>query len=104
MGPLKSDLTIYRSLRNLFSSQGEVLKPYSQSVWVYATIKSIAMNIARTPFVAYQGKYGDAEGKEVIEWPEEYKVFSQPNPFMSMEILIEAISTYLDLRGKYFLS
>ena len=45
------------------------------------------MNIARTPFVAYQGKYGDAE-KEVIEWPEEYKVFSQPNPFMSMEILI----------------
>ena len=103
VGPLKDDLTIYRSLRNLFSSQGEVLKPYSQSVWVYATIKSIAMNIARTPFVAYQGKYGDAEGKEVIEWPEEYKVFSQPNPFMSMEILIEAISTYLDLRGEVFL-
>ena len=70
VGPLKDDLTIYRSLRNLFASQGEVLKPYSQSVWVYATIKSIAMNISRTPFVAYQGKYGDAEGKEVIEWPQ----------------------------------
>lgn len=103
VGPLRDDLIIYRSLRNLFSSQGEVLKPYSQSVWVYATIKSIAMNISRTPFVAYQGKYGDAEGKEVIEWPQEYKVFSRPNPFMSMEMLIEAVSTYLDLRGEAFL-
>ena len=103
VGPLRDDLTIYRSLRNLFASQGEVLKPYSQSVWVYATIKSIAMNISRTPFVAYQGKYGEAEEKEVIEWPEEYKVFSRPNPFMSMEMLIEAVSTYLDLRGEAFL-
>ena len=103
VGPLRDDLTIYRSLRNLFSFQGEVVKPYSQSVWVYATIKSIAMNISRTPFVAYQGKYGDAEGKEIIEWPEEYKVFSSPNPFMSMEMLIEAVSTYLDLRGEAFL-
>ena len=103
VGPLRDDLTIYRSLRNLFVSQGEVLKPYSQSVWVYATIKSIAMNISRTPFVAYQGKYGEAEEKEIIEWPEEYKVFSRPNPFMSMEMLIEAISTYLDLRGEAFL-
>ena len=103
VGPLRDDLTIYRSLRNLFSSQGEVVKPYSQSVWVYATIKSIAMNISRTPFVAYQGKYGEAEEKEVIEWPEEYKVFSRPNPFMSMEMLIEAVSTYLDLRGEAFL-
>jgi len=103
VGPLKDDFTIYRSLRNLFSSQSEVLKPYSQSVWVYATIRSIAMNIARTPFVAYQGKYGDAESKEVIEWPEEYSVLKKPNPFMSMEILIEAVSTYLDLRGEAFL-
>ena len=103
VGPLKDDLTIYRSLRNLFSSQGEVVKPYSQSVWVYATIKSIAMNISRTPFVAYQGKYGDAEEKEIIEWPQEYNVFKRPNPFMSMEMLIEAISTYLDLRGEVFL-
>jgi len=103
VGPLKDDFTIYRSLRNLFSSQSEVLKPYSQSVWVYATIRSIAMNIARTPFVAYQGKYGDAESKKVIEWPEEYSVLKKPNPFMSMEILIEAVSTYLDLRGEAFL-
>jgi len=99
---LKDDLTIYRSLRSVLESENiAVSQPYSQSIWVYAAINAIAGNIQRVPFRLYKSRPSGREPK-VIESGPLYEVFTNPNPYMTQELLFSATMTFLSLYGECF--
>ena len=98
-GHLPGDDTIYKSFSQLMGKAG-VKDPYSQVVWVYASVKKIATNISGVPFkLVTEGT--DGEDTEVEEGPL-VDLFDNPNPFMTKTMLWEATQTYLDLRGQAF--
>lgn len=101
---LKDDLTIYRSLRSVMEAGGgiAVTEPYKQSVWVYSSVNAISGNIQRVPFRLYKTRPSNREPK-VIESGPLYDVFTNPNPYMTQELLFSAIMIFLSLYGECFL-
>lgn len=103
VGPLVDDARIYRSLRSILASQtelGEVTSPYSQSVWVYSCVNTIAQNLQRVPFVLK--KDAGALEPDIIDSGPMYDLFLNPNPYMTCKTLIEATFIYFGLRGEAF--
>jgi len=105
VGPLIDDLNIYKSFRQVLNSGIEsVTQPYSQNVWVYASVSTISQSMSRVPLRIYkEGKKSKKDGKGqniVIEQGPLYELFNNPNPFLSPEQLIEGTAIYLMLRGE----
>lgn len=103
----KSALSLLRSDWRFFQSLSEALKwketvvkrPYAQVGWVYSSISLIAQNVARLPFRLYEGEENDPN---IVESGPLYELFTNPNPFMAQETLLEATLTFLELRGECF--
>jgi len=72
-----------------------ITKPYSQHWAVYLAISKIATNIARVPFVIYQGEK-QIENHPILD------LLSQPNPQLSRFQLWEATAVFLNLKGEAF--
>lgn len=103
IGQTPTDLTFFQSLR-LAVDNDSVTEAYRQSIWIYAAISTIAMNIAGVPFNIYRGKEsspelveeGTREGKEgSLTY-----LFNHPNPQCSRYQLWEALMIYLGLDGE----
>lgn len=105
-GKLQGDARFWQSLRSvIMASQSEVTMPYSQSIWVYSSIKAIADNISTTPFRLYtesKKRSGPNAANVVIEKGPEYDLFMNPNPFMSTTELVESTLIYMGLSGEAF--
>ncbi len=96
----RSDWKYFQSLSEALKWNTSVVKqPYSQVGWIYSSISLIAQNAARLPFRLYKGEENDPS---VVESGPLYELFSNPNPFMTQEMLIEATVTFLELRGECF--
>lgn len=101
-GSMVGDSLIYQSLRNMLNRGSSVTDPYSQSVWVYASVSKIATNISRVPLKFYRKDEGSKDGKvEVTEGPI-VDLFKAPNPHMSSSQLIESTMSYLGISGEAF--
>lgn len=101
VGALKDDAIFWKSFTQLAAmAQGEITDPYSQSIWVYATVKAIAQNIASTPMRLYKQKTKSSK-EEVTKGPL-YELFLKPNRHMTPQQLVEATMTYLDINGEAF--
>ena len=99
---LRDDLTVYRSLRSILEENGTaVTQPYSQSVWIYACVQAISGNIQRVPFRLYKERPSGREPK-IIEKGPAYDVFTNPNPYMTQELLFSATMIFLSLYGECF--
>jgi len=101
IGPTWDDLRMWRTLREMLAtSSSVVIRPYSQSVWVFAAINAISQNIARVPF-NLKREAGPLE-PAIVEEGELYDLFQNPNPFMTKEQLIEHTFGYYELYGEAF--
>jgi len=97
---LAGDESFWKSFSQLAGASQGITQPYSQSVWVYASVKKISTNISGTPFKFYT-KGNDDEKVEITEG-ELVDLFDNPNSHLTSEQLWEATQTYLDLRGEAF--
>lgn len=99
LGPLAMDNWFWMPPRLMMEQTEQLDFPYKQLGWVYASIRTIAENIARLPFKVYTGD--DDNPKEVKKGPL-YDLFLNPNPFMTQEQLWEATLIFLGLYGECF--
>ena len=102
IGNFTEDSAIHRSLRSYLSSidNMEVVDPYKNSVWVFASINAIAQNISRVPFYIYEEKTKDI--KTIVNKGPLYELFTNPNPYMITSTLFFATVLYLELYGESF--
>ena len=81
-------------------SDTTVLKPYEQSVWVYACIRAMADNISKVPIIlektSVRGK------KKVITDGPLYDVLQEPNPFQTGREFIDSTVSWWQYRGEAF--
>lgn len=101
-GSMVGDSLIYSSLRQLLGKGSSVTDPYSQSVWVYASVSKIATNISRVPLKFYRKDDGNKEGKVEVTEGSIVDLFKSPNPHMSGSQLIESTMSYLGISGEAF--
>lgn len=102
VGPLADDSKIWKTLRQLVGGgKEEVTEPYAQSIWVYASVHTIAQNIAQVPQQLLEQNPGD-ELPKPIEEGDKYMLFLRPNPLMTGPQLIESTFTYWELYGEVF--
>lgn len=89
---------LYQLIR-LHFDQERMISPYSQHVWIYACVNSIASNISSIPFKFYTG---DENEKKLIEQTHPLPaLFRQPNPLMpSATELLFATMAFLSLDGE----
>mgnify|MGYP001319039113 CR=1 FL=1 len=102
VGPFPEDASFHRSLRSYLASVDnmEVVDPYKNSVWVFASINAIAQNISRVPFYIYTEKKKDI--KSIVTSGPLYELFTNPNPYMITSTLFFATVLYLELYGESF--
>lgn len=82
-----------RATQSLFGNMK--IDPYSEHSWVYAAVNSIALNIASVPFV-FQNNTGPVRD---TQWQ---NLFEEPNEDQSFGEFMEAIITWLHIRGEAF--
>lgn len=102
---LGNDPNFFKSIRVLLASQDTVKTPYQQSIWAYASIKTIAQNIARVPLKLYEKDENDEKHplrRREIKSGELYDVLTKPNPLMTGRALLEATGIFLELYGEAF--
>jgi HK97 family phage portal protein len=99
VGPLKDDVSIMRSLRQMIGNNvvdmGNI-KPYQDSIWVYASITTIARNLAKVPCLVVER---DKPDKKVTSGAV-YDIMRHPNPFMTTKLFLEAVSIFLNIYGE----
>lgn len=99
VGPLRDNQTIMRSLNQLVSSDAidmGNIRPYEDSIWVYASINTIARNASKVPLLLVERN--KIENK-VTSGPT-YDLFKRPNPYMTTKVFIEAVSIFLNIYGE----
>jgi len=75
-------------------------KPYSDSIWVYASVNAIANNLAKVPLVVYERGTNKAitdENHPVV------RMFTHPNVYTSKLTFIFLLSAYIDIYGEAFI-
>lgn len=99
VGPDLQDIrtTIARSLGLGLYSYDKLDKPYSDSIWVYASVNAIANNLAKVPLKIM--KRGTNEEVTDINNPV-VKLFNHPNVLMRGLTFIFLLSVYLDIYGE----
>jgi len=84
-------------IQGLQSGSG-ITDPYTQSVWVYSCVQTIASNISRIPFNFYQKN--DQGKRDPVDPSPLDDLFNQPNPYMTRSQLFESTMVFLGIRGE----
>ncbi|HQG81816.1 MAG TPA: phage portal protein [Caldisericia bacterium] len=102
------DATFFKTLRELAGGRMQT-NPYTESVWVFASINAIAQNVARVPFNIYKEEKFEGRGtrnktkeKILVDEGELYELFLNPNKYMHTNLLFYATLVYLELFGEAF--
>jgi len=96
--PLQGDNVFWNTLRQQ-SAGGGITTPYSQAVWVYSALSTIANNISQVPLKFYTGS---KDKSNEVTTGKVFDLFNKPNPYMSIEQLIEITLINLGLYGEAF--
>lgn len=103
VGPLKDDSTFMRSMNSLAEAAGvsiESISPYKDSIWVYASINTIARNAAKVPILIVERDHVDRR----LEKGPLIDLFKNPNPYMTTKLFMQAISIFLNIYGESILA
>lgn len=107
------------------SGQGaKLVSPYSQAMWVYLAVSTLAKNIAQVPFRVSHMDEGKARrvralrssvypehrtfcrralGEKILDSGDVVDLFAQPHPSMDSILFWETVVTWEALRGEFFI-
>ena len=101
----------------------QLITPYAQSAWVYCAVSILAQSVAQIPFRISRVKGGAAKkvrafrssrdprhlafnrkalNEEIITAGDVVDLFENPHPTMDAQMFFEMLTTWLSLRGEFF--
>lgn len=78
---------------------------YKKVVWVYACVREIATSVSGIPWVLYEKRRSNEDGKVHLVEVEDHPVLDliqRPNPWMSGQEFFEGWATFLNLAGNAY--
>lgn len=97
-GPSGSGSVLERALN--LSGAENIQRPYEESVWVYAAVKTFAVAAASVPWAIWTGEPDDEGSRELPESDPLVKLLSQPNKHQTGAMLWEAAAIHRRLDGE----